>query len=427
MESEKLSTYAKGDRFEEQVFDYLSREIDEGRFYAFRSDCCRIFRKKSYYSRDREDYIIFDIAIEVFMPGFDEPSMLVLIECKNYSGAVPVSDIEEFGSKIRQVAGYNGKGIFASTSAFQKGAFNIARNGKFGLLRYFDPSEFRWELPRALLTGAGSATSRKRAEIEYALTYPDFRPTVFSAYSVTPSGFTDGWEAMWRGLGVGDVFNEDELKLIRRPTFTAKPRVSYVSKESIEEQAGRVLKSISYIRGAVNLTQLVAHEHDSSGLSVSFLEASGSALGSITFNPPEIKIFSSDPNAFLARFTLAHELGHYFLNHGRYMTRESIRSQDIDQSQLITIPRGEVERLEWQANAFASCLLMPKNEFLMALRLLLEHHGVRNRGHGELYLDAQPDNTQNFWMIATALSKYFEVSLTAIRLRMKALSVLVEA
>ncbi|MDC6488264.1 hypothetical protein LN426_13290 [Pseudomonas syringae] len=29
-----LSTFAKGDLFEEQVFQFLSREIDEGRFFA---------------------------------------------------------------------------------------------------------------------------------------------------------------------------------------------------------------------------------------------------------------------------------------------------------------------------------------------------------------------------------------------------------
>ena len=70
---------------------------------------------------------------------------------------------------------------------------------------------------------------------------------------------------------------------------------------------------------------------------------------------------------------------------------------------------------------------MPRDEFNMALGLLVKHHGIRNRGHGVLYLDEQRDNVDNFWMIAAALSKYFRVSLTAIRLRMKALGLLIEA
>ena len=215
--------------------------------------------------------------------------------------------------------------------------------------------------------------------------------------------------------------------MIHPPIPAAKPRVAFVSKNSIEDLAERVLKSICYIRGDVDLNKLVLHEKNTNGLNVRFIGESRSALGSITFSPLEIKIFTTDEQSSLARFTLAHELGHYFLSHGRYMTRESIQSRDIDQSQLITIPKGEIERLEWQANTFASCLLMPRNEFNTVLNLLIKHHEIRNRGHGVLYLDGQRDNVDNFWKVATALSKYFRVSLTATRLRMKALNLLVEA
>ncbi|WP_415762266.1 ImmA/IrrE family metallo-endopeptidase [Pseudomonas sp. CP4] len=426
MDRENLSTYAKGDKFEEQVFQFLTREIHEGRFFC-RSEHCQIYRKRSYYSRDREDSIIFDIAIEVFLPGLEKPSMIVIIECKNYSGTVPVCDIEEFSAKVSQVTGFNVKGIFASMSAFQSGTFNIARNKGFGLLRYFDQSEFRWELPRALLTGTRSTKSRKRAEIEYALTNQDFRPTIYSAYAVTPSGYTDGWDGIWKGLDVEAAFSDEELRLIHTTLPTSKLRVPFVSKDSLEDLAEQVLKSISYNQGFVDLNKVISHERDSNGLIVRFFEENHSALGSITFNPLEIKIFTLDEQSHLARFTLAHELGHYFLKHGRYMSRESIHAQDIDQSQFITVPKGEVERLEWQANMFASCLLMPQTEFNMVLSVLVKRYGIRNRGHGTIYLDEQSDNLTNFRMIAAALSRYFKVSLTAVRLRMKALGHLVEA
>ncbi|XMB49872.1 ImmA/IrrE family metallo-endopeptidase [Pseudomonas fluorescens] len=422
----KLSTYAKGDIFEERVFQFLTREIHDGRFFC-RPEYCQIYRKRSYYSRDREASIIFDIAIEVFLPGLDKPSLIMIIECKNYNGSVPVGDIEEFGYKISQVAGFNVKGIFASMSAFQSGTFNVARNRGFGLLRYFDHTEFRWELPRALLTGTQSASSRKRAEIEYALTHSDFRPTIYSAYAVTPSGYSDGWAGIWKGLSLEAGFSEDELRLIHPVPSKTMLRVAFISKNSIEKMAKRVLNSVSYTNGAVDLNKVAAQEGSASGLIVNFLAENCSVLGSIIFNPLEIKIFTSDKESHLARFTLAHELGHHFLNHARYMTRENIKSQDIDQSQLITIPKGEIERLEWQANMFASCLLMPREEFVMTLSLLLNHYGIRNRGHGDLYLDGQRDNINNFRIIATALSKHFKVSLTAVRLRMKALEVLVEA
>jgi Zn-dependent peptidase ImmA (M78 family) len=426
LDEERLSTYAKGDKFEEQVFDFLSQEIAHDRFY-FRSDCCQIFRKKGYFSSARESDIIFDIAIEVSMPGSDKPSMLVLIECKNYSGTVSVDNIEEFGSKISQVSGFNAKGIFATTSAFQAGTLNFARNKGFALLRYFDQSEFRWELPRALLTGASGASSRKRAEIEYALTQPDFRPTVYSAYAVTPAGFADGWEGIWKGLGLENTLDESELKLIRQPALAATPRVTFISKEKIERLAEQTLKSISYSRGTVDLAKLVEKENIVVGLAVIFHDDSPSVLGSITFYPTEIKIFATESQSPVARFTLAHELGHHFLSHGRYMTRESVRAQDIDQSQQITIPKSEVERLEWQANTFASCLLMPYEEFHTAFGLLVQHLEIRNRGYGPLYLDNQRENVAQFHRVCTALSKYFGTSKTAVRLRMRALGLLVEA
>ncbi|HGO9799684.1 ImmA/IrrE family metallo-endopeptidase [Pseudomonas aeruginosa] len=425
MEIDTLSTYAKGDAFEAQVFQFLTNEIHAGRFFC-RPESCRVYRKKSYYSRDREDHIVFDISIEVFIPGLDKPALLILIECKNYKGTVPVGDIEEFGSKISQVAGVNVKGVFASASAFQSGTLNIARNKGFGVLRYFDQAEFRWELPRALLSGGRSPRSRKRAEIEYALTQPTFQPSIYSAYAVTPDGYTDGWEGLWKGLGVENTFSDEELRLIRSPSRNGNSRVTFISKDKLEGYAGRVLKSISHIRGAVDLGKIVAHE-EKFDLSVSFLEERAGTLGMIVFNPVRIKVFSSDKDSHLARFTLAHELGHYFLEHGKYMTRECIGSRDIDQSQLITIPKGEVERLEWQANIFASSLLMPREDFLAVLKLLVEHHGIKNRGHGILYLDGQRDNLESFRLVASAMSVYFKVSLTAIRLRMKALGVLVEA
>jgi hypothetical protein len=422
---ETLSTHARGDTFEEQVFDFLSQEVDQGRFY-FSAGCCKVFRKKSYYSRDREAHIVFDVVIEVAMPGFDKPSLIVLIECKNYCSTVPVNDVEEFAEKVRQVTGINAKGIFATASAFQSGAFNLARNKGIGLLRFFDQSEFRWELPRALLTGARSAKARKRAEIEYALTQPQFRPAVSSAYAVTPAGLTDGWDGVWSGLGLGEVFNGAELKNVRQSTPPSSPRVAFLSTEKIESRAAQALRSISYVRGAVDLAKLVEKENSISGLAVSFLGNSPSVLGSITFKPLEIRIFSTDGQSPLARFTLAHELGHHFLNHGRYMTRESIRAQDIDRSQYIQIPNGEVERLEWQANTFASCLLMPWEDFHTTFGILLQHLGIRNRGHGPLYLDSQAVNIAQYESVSSHLSKYFNVSKAAIRLRMRALGLLVE-
>ncbi|WP_122869773.1 ImmA/IrrE family metallo-endopeptidase, partial [Pseudomonas viridiflava] len=296
----------------------------------------------------------------------------------------------------------------------------------FGVIRYFPDEGFQWELARALLTGVRNASSRKRAEIEYALTHSGFRPTLTGAYAVTPRGYTNAWEGIWSGLDLAGSFDPAMLKIIRPPRPPAL-RISYISKQAIENLSEQVLRSAGYTRGVVDLEAVVTAASASSALTVSYVDEPDSVLGRITFAPLEIKINSSDNTAPMTRFTLAHELGHYYLNHGRYIARESLRSRDVDQLERIAVPKSELERLEWQANTFASYLLMPERHFLEAFSLLVEHHGIRNRGHGALFLDDQRDNIRNYHLVLGALSRYFAVSKSAAAIRLRGLGILVEA
>jgi hypothetical protein len=129
-----LSSVAKGDAFENRVFDSIKKLVDSGDF-ALNPSCCRLFQKKGYYSRDRGSDIVVDISIEVWMPGADRWSMLWVCECKDYNKAVPVDDVEEFKAKLNQITGVNVKGLFATSSAFQSGAINYSRANGIGLLR----------------------------------------------------------------------------------------------------------------------------------------------------------------------------------------------------------------------------------------------------------------------------------------------------
>src|SRR5687768_2166293 len=122
-----LSTTRKGDALERIIRDLLQTEIEADRFYL-KKDQCRIFWQKGYFSKDRGSKIVFDVAIEVYLPGTEEYSLLVLIECKNYGHRVPVNDAEEFFSKVQQVAAANCKAIIASTAAFQHGTVEYAKS-----------------------------------------------------------------------------------------------------------------------------------------------------------------------------------------------------------------------------------------------------------------------------------------------------------
>ena len=109
-----MNTTRIGDELEERIYDLIRSELDRDQFCTKR-EYSRIFRKKGYFSKDRDKKIIFDISIEVWLPGADHYSLLILIECKNYSHPVPVKAVESFHSKAQQVAA--SKAIVVSTAA----------------------------------------------------------------------------------------------------------------------------------------------------------------------------------------------------------------------------------------------------------------------------------------------------------------------
>lgn len=82
-----MNTVEIGDRFEARVYNLFDNELVSGRL-PFRSEACKVFRKKGYYSNDRQKDIIVDISIEAWLPDQDHWSILVAIECKDYSGSV---------------------------------------------------------------------------------------------------------------------------------------------------------------------------------------------------------------------------------------------------------------------------------------------------------------------------------------------------
>ena len=75
-------------------------------------------------------------------------SLLTLIECKNYQSPVPVSDIEEFDSKIKQISDHNTKGILITNNSFQSGASTFAKSTGMGLVKVNSDNEFEWIVTR---------------------------------------------------------------------------------------------------------------------------------------------------------------------------------------------------------------------------------------------------------------------------------------
>ena len=66
----------------------------------------------------------------------------------------------------------------------------------------------------------------------------------------------------------------------------------------------------------------------------------------------------SDPKSPRARFTFAHELGHYFIDAHRNALRQGLTPEHPSFNKL-----NNKNPIESEADYFASCLLMPSNEF----------------------------------------------------------------
>ncbi len=148
------STRAKGDNFEQKVARRLRQEIRAGKFGPALM-LAGIQAKPQFYSRDRESNITFDHAIELRLEPSKEPFITIVIECKDYSGTIPVDDLEEFKAKLDQCFGKNVKGMFVTSAALQSGALKYARAQGICVVRMIDNGQM--EIMAACVRGGKDA------------------------------------------------------------------------------------------------------------------------------------------------------------------------------------------------------------------------------------------------------------------------------
>lgn len=428
-----MNSTTVGDALEESIFHLFRAEIDAGRFWA-KKTCCKVYRRKGYFSKDRNSQIVFDVSIEIFLPGATEFSTLVLIECKNYSSAVPVDDAEEFFSKVQQVAAANCKAIIASTAAFQSGAREFCKSKGIGLLRYFGGEDFKWDLKRSPSAGARTAATEKEAQVELGLTSPEYHSELFDLYLQSPSRLTNSlWDFFGDVIATSNL-SETAIRRIANSRDRISNLVPFRERGELETIAERALETTDYVNGAVSLDALCEYEARRSGLTVcKGIERAATgplanALGCIEFDPLHINIFDSGHfNASRDRFTLAHELGHHLLGHGQFIWREYCDESDLGLSRRVLGDGTDIARMEYQANYFASCLLMPRNNFARDFWLAAQSLDLRNNGFGRLYVDDQPCNVQVFRAILDPLTRKYQVSQFAATIRLEGLGLIQDA
>src|SRR6266436_6676137 len=186
-----------GKRFEMRVLAALKAELAVGRL-GIEPKACQISHRKGYFSRDRGRNIVFDIVIEVTRPGANTWTFLWLFECKDYTDAVPVSDVEEFCAKVKQVAAANSKASVVASGAFQHSALAYAKANGIGLIRLLPNEQIDHVMEMLIMANPDHSTRPDVEEFSDALSTPAFRSKGRDFYALAEGHFYGSWTALLR-------------------------------------------------------------------------------------------------------------------------------------------------------------------------------------------------------------------------------------
>lgn len=427
---ELMNSTSIGNDFENKIYSYFKNLIDTGQFWA-NSQSCRLFRKKGYYSKDRDASIVFDVSIEIYLPEAREYSSLVIIECKNYSHSVPVNDIEEFFQKVQQVGAANSKGVLVSNAAFQKATMAFAKSKGVGLFRYKDSSNYKWVLHRSFSACFCTSPTDSAILVEHGLSDSDFSSEVFDLYFQSPLRLTYSIYDFLNDILLESGLTYDQVSQVVNRQNRLPSQVQYLEKGALEELSIKVLNDINHNTGKVDLELLCSNEQKRCGLQVFFGVPQKNnhyrkpVLGDINFNPLQINIYEqAELIDGRERFTLAHELAHHFLQHGQYMERENCDEEDFILQRESVQAENDISRMEFQANYFAASLLMPAQDFRSRFSQILRSLGIPDKGFGSLYVDNQPCNFHNFNLVISHLMHHYGVSKSAAKIRLEGFGLL---
>lgn len=252
-----MNTTEFGNVFEKQIHDYLVSVIEKGNFFLAKK-YCKFFWKKAYYSPQRKSNIIFDVAIEVWLPKAKSFSMVLLVECKRYTNRnVPVGDIEQFFQKVQQVAPGNSKAILASNVGFDSGTRYFAESNGIGLLRFPELGKAKWELERPASLGVKLTDSGEAVRIDTALSTCDLTSHALDLYArygeLRTNSFWEIGEALFRSSNL----TPSQIRALKNPKGPPRNIVLFIESSELEKRAQLLLDSIGYDGGNVSLESYV--------------------------------------------------------------------------------------------------------------------------------------------------------------------------
>lgn len=391
-----MNTTTIGTEFEKKVYQYLEVLLKTEKFPNASSKYSKIFYHKKYICGRSGRAIETDISIETYNPyagNQEQWSTLIIIECKCYNSKVNISDYDEFRRKLTDISEYGVKGIIVTTKGFSQTNIELAGKEKIALVVFSDQN-FNWLVGRCLNK------------------YPEqLMPILKGEQSVglNPISYYEG-----HFFSTPNLLNVLDVALKTRYEYY----IPFLSSEELKKKAKEIYQlqplETNDVAGKVLAKNFPMIEVRYDNLSQGLLGTIDLRNNIITLSEDII----SDTNR--VHFTLAHEIGHLVLH--RKFLRKEFSSVD-DYIDISILSDKNIKRMEYQANVFASYLLLPERKFYYEVALLFKEYSITK---GRLYLDHQLCNRRNVSLILQRLSRKFQVSQQAIAIRLKNEKLLIE-
>ncbi len=126
------------------------------------------------------------------------------------------------------------------------------------------------------------------------------------------------------------------------------------------------------------------------------------------------------------RFTIAHEFGHLALHrHRPIQNYDAIEDTDEQLRMEFSHASGSKQIVEWQANRYASAILMPRYTVAPALCAFHTENDV-HLNIGRVFVDNSPANRSLYAQALNRLSLIYHVSRSVVRIRLQELGLLID-
>ena len=316
-----------------------------------------------------------------------------MIECKNHGRKIDNSIYREFVGNLADYPRSGVRGIMISSAGFTQQVIKLAQSDNIALVILSKESDWETIVWRQI-NSLEQAQFKHKVLIGEAITN---YPIVYSGSSF---------------ITIPDLLQECGIPMSKALC------VPFMEDDEICERVDGILQRTNYLTNENFINRcfsLIAANYR-----FNFIDMQEDCLGKCDFKEHIITV-NSNLNEHRQNFTIAHELGHIALHSSIIENLHSIEDRECDKNTIVD--SSTLGRMEYQANTFASFLLMPKISFRMEVAKLFKENRITT---GRLYHDYQLCNIRDCNIVVGKLSTKFNVSKEAVIVRLKRAQLYIE-